>query len=108
MVGHLASLSEKRLILSFAPSTPYYLILKRIGEFFPKGSKVITLARQQTGVFRDNRAFILSNREQTNKHAFGQGYLCGQDREWMPLVDGCSSAGLASVLECCTYIHSGM
>ncbi|KAK9918187.1 hypothetical protein WJX75_002121 [Coccomyxa subellipsoidea] len=39
MVGHLASLSEKRLILSFAPSTPYYLILKRIGEFFPKGSK---------------------------------------------------------------------
>lgn len=49
MVGHLASLSEKRLILSFAPSTPYYLILKRIGEFFPKGSKVITLARQQKG-----------------------------------------------------------
>ena len=40
MVGHLASLSEQRLILSFAPSTPYYEVLKRIGEFFPKGSKV--------------------------------------------------------------------
>ncbi len=41
MVGHLASLADKRLILSFAPSTPYYEVLKRIGEFFPKGSKVI-------------------------------------------------------------------
>jgi magnesium-protoporphyrin O-methyltransferase len=40
MVGHLAGLSKKRLILSFAPSTPYYEVLKRIGEFFPKGSKV--------------------------------------------------------------------
>ncbi|BDA51474.1 probable ubiquinone biosynthesis O-methyltransferase at C-terminar half [Coccomyxa sp. Obi] len=39
MVGHLASLAEQRLILSFAPSTPYYEVLKRIGEFFPKGSK---------------------------------------------------------------------
>ena len=108
MVGHLASLSEKRLILSFAPSTPYYLILKRIGEFFPKGSKVITLARQQTGVSKDNRLFISSARGQTNMHAFRQGYLSGQDSEWMPLVDVYSSAGLDSVLECCTYIHWGV
>lgn len=43
MVGHLASLAEQRLILSFAPSTPYYEVLKRIGEFFPKGSKVLLL-----------------------------------------------------------------
>ena len=40
MVKHLASLAEGRLILSFAPSTPALLLLKRIGEFFPKGSKV--------------------------------------------------------------------
>lgn len=40
MVGHLAGLADNRLILSFAPSTLYYEILKRIGEFFPKGSKV--------------------------------------------------------------------
>ena len=40
MVGHLASLAEGRLVLSFAPSTPYFLLLKRIGEFFPKGAKV--------------------------------------------------------------------
>ncbi|CAK0732003.1 hypothetical protein CVIRNUC_000072 [Coccomyxa viridis] len=39
MVKHLASLAEGRLILSFAPSTPALLLLKRIGEFFPKGSK---------------------------------------------------------------------
>ena len=40
MVKHLASLANNRLILSFAPSTPALLVLKRIGEFFPKGSKV--------------------------------------------------------------------
>jgi len=40
MVKHLASLADRRLILSFAPSTPALLLLKRIGEFFPKGSKV--------------------------------------------------------------------
>ena len=40
MVKHLASLADDRLIISFAPSTPALLLLKRIGEFFPKGSKV--------------------------------------------------------------------
>jgi magnesium-protoporphyrin O-methyltransferase len=40
MVTHLASLAEKRLILSFAPKTPYYSLLKRIGELFPGPSKV--------------------------------------------------------------------
>jgi len=39
MVKHLASLSERRLVVSFAPYTPYYAVLKRIGEFFPGPSK---------------------------------------------------------------------
>ncbi|KAI3942955.1 hypothetical protein MKW98_005467 [Papaver atlanticum] len=39
MIAHLASLAEKRLILSFAPKTYYYDILKRIGELFPGPSK---------------------------------------------------------------------
>ncbi|XP_065872521.1 magnesium protoporphyrin IX methyltransferase, chloroplastic [Euphorbia lathyris] len=39
MIGHLASLAEKRLILSFAPKTFYYDLLKRIGELFPGPSK---------------------------------------------------------------------
>ncbi|KAL5564811.1 hypothetical protein UlMin_027975 [Ulmus minor] len=39
MIAHLASLAEKRLILSFAPKTIYYDILKRVGELFPGPSK---------------------------------------------------------------------
>ena len=40
MIAHLAGLAEERILLSFAPSTPYYEVLKRIGELFPKGAKV--------------------------------------------------------------------
>lgn len=40
MVAHLASLAEDRLIISFAPNTLAYSILKRIGELFPGPSKV--------------------------------------------------------------------
>lgn len=40
MVSHLASLAEDRLIISFAPKTLGYSILKRIGELFPGPSKV--------------------------------------------------------------------
>ncbi|KAJ8752644.1 hypothetical protein K2173_005533 [Erythroxylum novogranatense] len=39
MIAHLASLAENRLILSFAPKTFYYDMLKRIGELFPGPSK---------------------------------------------------------------------
>lgn len=39
MIAHLASLAENRLILSFAPKTFYYALLKRIGELFPGPSK---------------------------------------------------------------------
>lgn len=39
MIAHLASLANDRLILSFAPKTFYYDILKRIGELFPGPSK---------------------------------------------------------------------
>ena len=41
MIAHLAGLAEERIVLSFAPSTPYYEVLKRIGELFPKGAKVL-------------------------------------------------------------------
>ncbi len=40
MVEHLASLADKRLVISFAPYTVQYAILKRIGELFPGPSKV--------------------------------------------------------------------
>lgn len=39
MVQHLASLADNRLIISFAPNTLAYTILKRIGELFPGPSK---------------------------------------------------------------------
>ncbi len=39
MIGHLASLAESRLILSFAPKTLALTLLKKIGEFFPGPSK---------------------------------------------------------------------
>ncbi len=39
MIAHLATLAEKRLILSFAPKTILLCILKKIGEFFPGPSK---------------------------------------------------------------------
>ena len=39
MISHLASLAEKRLILSFAPKTLALTALKKVGELFPGPSK---------------------------------------------------------------------
>ena len=39
MIAHLSSLAESRLILSFAPKTIAYSLLKKIGDFFPGPSK---------------------------------------------------------------------
>jgi len=50
MISHLAGLAEERLIISFAPKTPYYSLLKRIGELFPGPSKVGDI-HPRVGVF---------------------------------------------------------
>ena len=39
MITHLSSLADSRLILSFAPKTLAYTLLKKIGDFFPGPSK---------------------------------------------------------------------
>jgi magnesium-protoporphyrin O-methyltransferase len=39
MIVHLSALAEHRLILSFAPKTLAYSLLKKIGDFFPGPSK---------------------------------------------------------------------
>lgn len=39
MVDKLGSLAKKRMIISFAPKTWYYDLLKKIGELFPGPSK---------------------------------------------------------------------
>lgn len=41
MIAHLASLADQKLVLSFAPKTLAYTILKRIGELFPGPSQVL-------------------------------------------------------------------
>jgi len=39
MITHLSSLADSRLILSFAPKTVFYSVLKKVGSFFPGPSK---------------------------------------------------------------------
>lgn len=39
MIQHLSSLAESRLVLSFAPKTVFYEILKKVGSLFPGPSK---------------------------------------------------------------------
>ncbi|MBE9181789.1 magnesium protoporphyrin IX methyltransferase [Oculatella sp. LEGE 06141] len=39
MISHLSQLAQSRLILSFAPKTIAYTLLKKIGDFFPGPSK---------------------------------------------------------------------
>eukprot|EP00584_Thalassiosira_punctigera_P005576 CAMPEP_0172527606 /NCGR_PEP_ID=MMETSP1067-20121228/2243_1 /TAXON_ID=265564 ORGANISM="Thalassiosira punctigera, Strain Tpunct2005C2" /NCGR_SAMPLE_ID=MMETSP1067 /ASSEMBLY_ACC=CAM_ASM_000444 /LENGTH=262 /DNA_ID=CAMNT_0013311371 /DNA_START=88 /DNA_END=876 /DNA_ORIENTATION=- len=39
MVGHLCSLADERVLISFAPKTWYYELLKKVGELFPGPSK---------------------------------------------------------------------
>jgi magnesium-protoporphyrin O-methyltransferase len=50
MIEHLSSLATDRVILSFAPKTPIYSLLKKIGELFPGPSKA-------------TRAYLHSERE---------------------------------------------
>jgi magnesium-protoporphyrin O-methyltransferase len=53
MIEHLSSLATDRVILSFAPKTPIYTLLKKIGELFPGPSKA-------------TRAYLHSEREIIN------------------------------------------
>jgi magnesium-protoporphyrin O-methyltransferase len=39
MLAALTARATSRVVLSFAPSTPYFEALKRFGELFPKGAK---------------------------------------------------------------------
>lgn len=53
MVQHLCSLSKDRLLISFAPKTWYYVILKKIGEMFPGPSKTTRAYLHEESVVRD-------------------------------------------------------
>lgn len=39
MIRHLCSLADARVIVSFAPKTLFYTVLKKVGSFFPGPSK---------------------------------------------------------------------
>jgi magnesium-protoporphyrin O-methyltransferase len=53
MVGHLCSLADERVLISFAPKTWYYTALKKFGELFPGPSKTTRAYLHEEKVVRD-------------------------------------------------------
>lgn len=53
MVGHLCSLAEERVLISFAPKTWYYDLLKKVGELFPGPSKTTRAYLHEEAVVRN-------------------------------------------------------
>ena len=53
MVTHLCSLSSDRVIISFAPKTWYYSLLKKVGELFPGPSKTTRAYLHEESLIRD-------------------------------------------------------
>jgi magnesium-protoporphyrin O-methyltransferase len=53
MIQHLCSLSNDRVMISFAPKTWYYELLKKVGEFFPGPSKTTRAYLHEEGIIRD-------------------------------------------------------
>lgn len=68
MVGHLAGLSKGRLILSFAPKTWYYTLLKKLGDLFPGPSKATRAYLHEEELVEDalrKAGFKVTRREMT-------------------------------------------
>jgi|TARA_B100000401_G_scaffold428214_1_gene360576 magnesium-protoporphyrin O-methyltransferase len=68
MVNHLASLSDDKLIISFAPKTLAYSILKRIGELFPgpsKATRAYLHAEEDVEAALNAAGFKVTRREMT-------------------------------------------
>lgn len=73
MVGHLCSLADDRLIISFAPDTWYYSILKKIGEFFPGPSKTTRAYLHKEDIVREAVAkagFEIAREEMTGTNFY--------------------------------------
>lgn len=68
MIDHLASLSDEKLIISFAPKTLAYTILKRIGELFPgpsKATRAYLHAEEDVEAALNAAGFKVTRREMT-------------------------------------------
>jgi magnesium-protoporphyrin O-methyltransferase len=53
MVEHLCSLADDRVLISFAPKTWYYSLLKKVGELFPGPSKTTRAYLHEEEVVRN-------------------------------------------------------
>ena len=65
MVRHLASMAERRLIVSFAPYTPLLALLKGIGQLFPgpsKTTRAYTLREDGIVAAAEAAGFVLRRR----------------------------------------------
>ena len=67
MIGHLASRAQSKLILSFAPKSGIYVLLKKIGELFPGPSKT---TRAYLHPVRDIIAILRANGFEVNRREF--------------------------------------
>lgn len=68
MINHLASLSDEKLIISFAPKTLAYSILKRVGELFPgpsKATRAYLHAEEDVEAALNAAGFKVTRREMT-------------------------------------------
>ena len=72
MIGHLCSLSDRRVLFSFAPKTWYYVALKKVGELFPGPSKTTRAYLHEEQVVRDaleGAGFKISREEFTGTNS---------------------------------------
>jgi magnesium-protoporphyrin O-methyltransferase len=73
MIQHLCSLSDDRLLLSFAPKTWYYVLLKKVGELFPGPSKTTRAYLHEESVVREALArngFQVTREEMTGTNFY--------------------------------------
>jgi magnesium-protoporphyrin O-methyltransferase len=73
MISHLCNLSEQRVIISFAPKTWYYELLKKVGEFFPGPSKTTRAYLHDEQVVRNallNSGFTITREEMTGTNFY--------------------------------------
>ena len=73
MIGHLCSLSDRRVLFSFAPKTWYYVALKKVGELFPGPSKTTRAYLHEEQVVRDaleGAGFKISREEFTGTNFY--------------------------------------
>jgi len=73
MVGHLCSLSNDTVFISFAPKTWYYVLLKKFGELFPGPSKTTRAYLHEEEVVRSALAkagFSVAREEMTGTNFY--------------------------------------